>query len=60
MHYAITYSMLELKSVLRYFRELVQESGIVLYPEEKINIGIDVVGKDDYSLTFRIGESFSR
>jgi hypothetical protein len=32
-----------------------------IIPKEKINIGIDVgFGKDDYSLTFRIGESFSR
>ena len=32
-----------------------------LLPTEKVNIGIDYgVGKDDYSITFRIGESFGR
>ncbi len=32
-----------------------------MLPSEKINIGVDVaVGKDDYSLTFRIGEAFGR
>jgi hemolysin activation/secretion protein len=32
-----------------------------MLPSEKINIGIDgAKGKDDYSITFRIGESFSR
>jgi outer membrane protein assembly factor BamA len=32
-----------------------------MIPSEKINVGIDVgFGKDDYSLTFRIGESFAR
>ena len=32
-----------------------------MLPAEKINIGIDgALGKDDYSITFRIGESFSR
>jgi outer membrane protein assembly factor BamA len=32
-----------------------------MLPSEKINIGIDAgVGKDDYSITFRIGESFGR
>jgi outer membrane protein assembly factor BamA len=32
-----------------------------LIPAMKVNIGVDVgVGKDDYSLTFRIGESFGR
>jgi outer membrane protein assembly factor BamA len=32
-----------------------------LLPSEKINIGIDgAVGKGDYSITFRIGESFGR
>lgn len=33
----------------------------MLIKKEKINIGIDVaVGRDDWSLTFRIGEAFSR
>jgi len=32
-----------------------------MIPSEKINVGVDFgVGKDDYSITFRIGESFSR
>jgi outer membrane protein assembly factor BamA len=32
-----------------------------MLPSEKINIGIDVgKGKDDYSITFRIGEAFGR
>ena len=32
-----------------------------MLPSEKINIGIDgAVGKDDYSITFRIGEAFGR
>lgn len=32
-----------------------------MIPSEKINVGIDVgFGKDDYSITFRIGESFAR
>jgi hemolysin activation/secretion protein len=32
-----------------------------IIPAMKINIGVDVgFGKDDYSLTFRIGESFGR
>jgi hypothetical protein len=32
-----------------------------LIPALKINIGVDVgVGKDDYSITFRIGEAFAR
>jgi outer membrane protein assembly factor BamA len=32
-----------------------------LLPTEKVNIGIDYgIGKDDYSITFRIGESFGR
>ena len=32
-----------------------------MLPAHKINIGIDgAVGKDDYSITFRIGESFGR
>jgi outer membrane protein assembly factor BamA len=32
-----------------------------MLPSEKINIGIDGgLGKDDYSITFRIGESFGR
>ena len=32
-----------------------------LLPKEKVNIGIDgAVGKGDYSITFRIGESFGR
>jgi outer membrane protein assembly factor BamA len=32
-----------------------------MLPAEKINIGIDAgFGKDDYSITFRIGEAFSR
>lgn len=32
-----------------------------MLPHEKINIGIDgAVGKGDYSITFRIGESFAR
>lgn len=32
-----------------------------MIPSEKINIGIDAgVGKDDWSLTFRIGETFGR
>lgn len=32
-----------------------------MIPSEKINIGIDgAVGRDDYSITFRIGESFGR
>jgi len=32
-----------------------------MLPTEKVNIGIDVgAGKDDYSITFRIGESFGR
>ena len=32
-----------------------------MLPSEKINIGIDGgVGKDDYSITFRIGEAFGR
>jgi hypothetical protein len=32
-----------------------------MLPSEKVNIGIDAgVGKGDYSLTFRIGESFGR
>jgi len=32
-----------------------------MLPSEKINIGIDYgVGKDDYSITFRIGEAFGR
>ncbi|HEY5825601.1 MAG TPA: BamA/TamA family outer membrane protein [Cyclobacteriaceae bacterium] len=32
-----------------------------MLPSEKINIGIDYgKGKDDYSITFRIGESFGR
>ena len=32
-----------------------------MLPTEKVNIGIDAgVGKDDYSITFRIGESFGR
>lgn len=33
----------------------------LMIPKEKINIGIDVgVGKDDWSLAFRIGETFGR
>lgn len=33
----------------------------LMIPSEKINIGIDVgIGKDDWSLSFRIGESFGR
>ena len=32
-----------------------------MLPKEKINIGIDgAVGKNDYSITFRIGEAFGR
>jgi hypothetical protein len=32
-----------------------------MLPSEKINVGIDGgIGKDDYSITFRIGESFGR
>jgi hypothetical protein len=32
-----------------------------MLPSEKINIGVDAgIGKGDYSLTFRIGESFGR
>jgi hemolysin activation/secretion protein len=32
-----------------------------MLPREKINIGVDYgVGKDDYSITFRIGEAFGR
>jgi hemolysin activation/secretion protein len=32
-----------------------------MLPSEKVNIGIDgAIGKDDYSITFRIGESFGR
>jgi len=32
-----------------------------MLPAENINIGIDgAVGKGDYSITFRIGESFGR
>ena len=32
-----------------------------MLPSEKINIGVDYgVGKDDYSITFRIGEAFGR
>ena len=32
-----------------------------MLPSERINIGIDgAVGKDDYSITFRIGEAFGR
>jgi outer membrane protein assembly factor BamA len=32
-----------------------------MLPKEKINIGIDgAIGKDDYSITFRIGEAFGR
>lgn len=32
-----------------------------IIPSLKVNIGVDVgVGKDDYSLTFRIGEAFGR
>jgi len=32
-----------------------------MIPAMKINIGIDVgFGKDDYSLSFKIGESFAR
>ena len=32
-----------------------------MIPSEKINIGIDgAIGRDDYSITFRIGEAFSR
>jgi outer membrane protein assembly factor BamA len=32
-----------------------------LIPSMKVNIGVDAgVGKDDYSITFRIGESFGR
>jgi outer membrane protein assembly factor BamA len=32
-----------------------------MLPAEKINIGVDYgVGKDDYSITFRIGEAFGR
>jgi outer membrane protein assembly factor BamA len=32
-----------------------------MLPSEKINIGVDYgVGKDDYSITFRIGETFGR
>ncbi len=32
-----------------------------MLPSEKVNIGVDAgVGKGDYSLTFRIGESFGR
>jgi hypothetical protein len=32
-----------------------------MLPSEKVNIGIDGgIGKDDYSITFRIGESFGR
>jgi outer membrane protein assembly factor BamA len=32
-----------------------------MIPSEKINIGIDgALGKDDYSITFRIGEAFAR
>jgi outer membrane protein assembly factor BamA len=32
-----------------------------MLPTEKVNIGIDAgVGRDDYSITFRIGESFGR
>lgn len=33
----------------------------LMIAKEKINVGVDVgVGKDDWSLTFRIGEAFSR
>lgn len=33
----------------------------MLIKKEKINVGIDVaVGRDDWSLTFRVGEAFSR
>ncbi len=33
----------------------------LMIPDEKINIGVDVgVGRDDWSLTFRIGETFGR
>ncbi|HMG90305.1 MAG TPA: BamA/TamA family outer membrane protein [Chryseolinea sp.] len=33
----------------------------MMLPSEKINIGVDYgVGKDDYSITFRIGEAFGR
>jgi outer membrane protein assembly factor BamA len=32
-----------------------------LLPDMKVNIGLDIgVGKDDYSITFRIGEAFAR
>jgi len=32
-----------------------------MLPAEKVNVGIDFgVGKDDYSITFRIGEAFGR
>jgi hemolysin activation/secretion protein len=32
-----------------------------MLPAEKINIGVDLgFGKDDYSITFRIGEAFGR
>jgi outer membrane protein assembly factor BamA len=32
-----------------------------MIPSEKINIGIDgAIGRDDYSITFRIGEAFAR
>jgi len=32
-----------------------------MIPSEKINIGVDgAIGRDDYSITFRIGEAFAR
>lgn len=45
--------------------ELLPGAGIgiryLMIPSEKINVGFDVgVGKDDWSLTFRIGETFGR
>ncbi len=33
----------------------------LMIAKEKINVGVDIgVGKDDWRLTFRIGEAFSR
>jgi hypothetical protein len=45
--------------------ELLPDIGVglryMMIPEERINIGVDVaVGKDDYGLYFRIGETYMR
>jgi hypothetical protein len=55
---ATTYSLLESNAAvaLPYYSSCYR-----IIPKEKINIGIDVgFGKDDHSITVRIGESFLR